>query len=243
MSGVRWATSTREEIGRLLPGAVLVLPVAAIEQHGPHLAVNADTAIVEAIVARAMERLPPESEVVVAPTLCYGASDHHLPFGGTLSLTGATFSRVVGDLVRSAAAGGARRVLIVNGHGGNADPCRLAATEAAARHDIVVASASYWDLLATDDTAFPVPGHAGRFETSLLLAVDRSLVRAEAQVPPPSPPRRVVPVGTHVARPDAWRRIDGFTDDPRGASADEGAQLLGRLGKALADTIVALGSA
>jgi creatinine amidohydrolase len=239
MSAARWATCTREEIGGLFPRALLVLPVAAIEQHGPHLATGTDTVLVEAIVERATQYLPPELEVLVAPALCYGASDHHLPFGGTLSLTVTTFCRAAGELIRSAVAAGCRRLLIVNGHGGNADACRLVATRAAARHDIVVATASYWDLLPGDHPPCAVPGHAGRFETSLLLAVNPDLVRKGAQVAPPAVKNAGAPAGTYVARPDAWRTIDGFTDDPRGASADEGVDLLARLAKALAETMVA----
>lgn len=242
MSVHRWDRLTREEVTALTARAVLVLPVAAIEQHGPHLAVRTDTAILEAILDLALPLVPGEVNVLVAPLLCYGASDHHLPFGGTLSLTTTTLRSVLADLVRSAAAAGCKRILLVNGHGGNTLTCGLIASDAAARHGIIVSSASYWDLIEGNDLGFPLPGHAGHFETSLMLEVDASLVRTQPQMLPK--PVHDVPLrGMQLVRPDFWQRIDGFTDDPRSATAAMGQALLEQLASAVASAIVAVARA
>ncbi len=238
-----WDRLTREELAARAGASVLVLPVASTEQHGPHLATRTDTALLEAVLDRALPQIPEDAHVLVAPTLCYGASDHHIPFGATLSLRTTTRRSVLEDLVRSAAAAGCHRVLLLNGHGGNALTCGLAATDAVAQHDILVGSAAYWDLLDGDDEhGFPLPGHAGRFETALALAVDPDLVRVDAEVAPPATAEPGVP-GVQVVHPNFWRRIGGFTDDPRPASAELGETLLRRLAKAVAGAIVAVARA
>ncbi|HVL25890.1 MAG TPA: creatininase family protein, partial [Thermomicrobiales bacterium] len=88
---MRWNELTRQELGALLPDAVVVLPTAATEQHGPHLATGHDTFTVVEIAERAAERAGDAATVIVAPALCFGSSDHHLPFGGTLSLRTETY--------------------------------------------------------------------------------------------------------------------------------------------------------
>jgi creatinine amidohydrolase len=241
MSAVRWDACTREELGRLLPGAVVVLPVGATEQHGPHLATGMDAAAAEAVAAAAAERAERPADVVVAPTLAFGASDHHLPFGATLSLGAATLTAVLADLLRSAAVCGARRVLLLNGHGGNGAVCAQAVADAAREHGIVAAAADYWALAPTAGTAWGghYPGHAGAFETSLMLALNPERVRGDALRPSPGTVPPAVP-GLTLGDPALWSRIDGFTDDPRDADAAAGAAAFDALADAAARTIEAL---
>lgn len=237
MSLRRFEELTREELGELAPRALLLLPVASIEQHGPHLPTITDTALVNAVVDRALALVPPETELLRAPTQCYGASDHHLGFGGTLSLTTATLGAVLRDLVRSAALDGFTRVLIVNGHGGNASTCATVAGDASREEAILVASCSYWDLIDELPDGGPVTaGHAGQFETSLMLAARPDLVRLDRARPSPG----VVQThrrGLNVRPADLWQQIDGFTDDPRTASAEYGEQLLALCAQAVAAAI------
>ena len=82
----RWDALTREEIAELAPDALLVLPVGTTEQHGPHLATCTDALIATVVAERAAAAASRPETILLAPTLAYGASDHHLPFGGTLSL-------------------------------------------------------------------------------------------------------------------------------------------------------------
>ena len=131
---------------------------------------------------RACDRV--DAATILAPTQAFGASDHHLPFGATLSLTALTSRSVVRDLLRSVARAGCTRVLVLNGHGGNAAICADVASEAAEAEGIVVATCSYWELLpAPPGVPGRYPGHAGVVETSLMLAVAPELVEARPRTP------------------------------------------------------------
>ena len=239
MARLDWASLTREELADAAPSAVTVLPVAAIEQHGPHLPTVVDTALVTAIAGRACDRV--DAATILAPTQAFGASDHHLPFGATLSLTALTFRSVVRDLLRSAARAGCTRVLVLNGHGGNAAICADVASEAAEAEGIVVATCSYWELLpAPPGVPGRYPGHAGVVETSLMLAVAPELVRLDRARRSPGE-LTDNPSGLRVADPAMWQRLDGYTDDPRAASAELGEELLGLFAEAVAAAIDHLG--
>ncbi|WP_344219141.1 creatininase family protein, partial [Kribbella sancticallisti] len=125
MTVVRWHESNRERLAELLPEALVLLPVGATEQHGPHLATGTDWFLAQSITERAAFDAAQRSArpLVITPPVAFGASDHHLPFGGTLSLTAETMQAVLIDLARSAAASGAQRLVLVNGHGGNSGAC------------------------------------------------------------------------------------------------------------------------
>jgi len=177
----RWDALTRDELRALTPGALLVVPVGTTEQHGPHLATGTDALIATAVAERAAAAARAPETILLAPTLAYGASDHHLPFGGTLSLRVETFGHVLRDLLASAAAAGVRRAFVLNGHGGNKAACAIAVAEAARAHGLLAATALVSDLLDPAAIDGPATGHAGSFETSLILALDPDLVSV---VPP-----------------------------------------------------------
>lgn len=236
MATHRWEERTRDEIRELAPRAVTVLPVGSTEQHGPHLATATDTSLLGGVIRRACAELPPDLEVLVAPTQPFGASDHHLPFGGTLSLSTATLRLVLGDLFASLRHSGSRRVLLLNGHGGNAATCHTAAADAARELGLLVATASYWELITTPTADESFPGHAGRFETAMMLAERPDLVhldrtrRSPGAIPPPV-------VGAHIIPPDFWQQIDGFTDDPSTATRETGKAVIDRCAVALAELL------
>lgn len=233
MTLLRWADVSRETLNDALPEALVVLPVGATEQHGPHLATGTDVLLAATAAERAAELAAARAArtLVLAPPLPFGASDHHLTFGGTLSLTPETLTAVLLDLLRSVAAGGGRRVVLVNGHGGNVGVCHAAAAAASTRHELAVAHVDYWRFAGDD--AVNAPGHAGEFETSLVAAVRPHAVG-------PVPPRaRPLPEHTGAPKPkgvtvhDAalWAAIDGYTDHPERATPEHGAAWL--------DTVVA----
>jgi creatinine amidohydrolase len=227
MSDVRrWERLTRTEIRELAPDALLVLPVGSTEQHGPHLAAGTDATLVAEVARRGAEAAARPRTILLAPTLAYGASDHHLPFGGTLSLRVETLALVLRDLLASAAAAGCRRVFVLNGHGGNTATCAAAVAEAAREHGVLCASAIFSQLLEPGPVDAPVPGHAGKFETSLMLAVAPDGVRVEAARPSPGGAARARHRGLTVAEPGRWQELDGFTDRPDEASAELGERLL-----------------
>ena len=229
-----WDRLTREEIGALAPSALAVIPVGATEQHGPHLASGTDAVIASSVARLAAEAATRPDAILLAPTLAYGASHHHLPFGGTLSLDVETFQRVLHDLLSSAATSGCMRVFVVNAHGGNAPSCVTAVTEASREHGIVAATALIADLVAPDEVEGPVRGHAGSFETSLMLELVADCVQLDRAAPSPGGAARTRRRGLVVAEPGRWRELDGFTDRPDEASAVRGQAALASCVRALA---------
>jgi len=215
----RWDALTREEIAELAPDALLVLPVGTTEQHGPHLATCTDALIASAVAERAAAAASRPETILLAPTLPYGASDHHLPFGGTLSLGVDTFELVLADLLASAAAAGVRRAFVLNAHGGNAAACAIAVAEASREHDLIAATALVGALVDGS-------GHAGAFETSVLLALAPELVRMDLAAPSPGGPARTRPPGVVVGEPGRWEELDGYTDRPDEASEERGREAL-----------------
>ncbi|NJN17759.1 MAG: creatininase family protein [Oscillochloris sp.] len=217
---------TRLQARRVADEALVVLPTGATEQHGPHLPVGTDSMAVEFVARRAAELLRPRIPALVAPTLAFGSSPHHLPFGGTMSVSTETYYRLICDLLESLAQGGFRRIFIVNGHGGNSELIQLAARDVALRRDIAVAAGSYWTIAWQQLTAAGagqvghLPGHAGAFETSLVLALRPELVHeprpARDLDPATSPPMPADPYRSEIH--GFWQRIDGYSDSPAPAT-------------------------
>jgi creatinine amidohydrolase len=220
----------------------VVLPIAATEQHGPHLPTGTDSLITESIVEQAAAIA--NVKLVVLPTIDVGSSDHHLPFGGTLSLTSQVFYEVLMQIGSSLASSGCKRLFIVNGHGGNHEVMQLVARDIALQQNITVACASWWALaydalVDASPKGTRIPGHAGACETSLMLASHAALVgtppRRKADAV--SAPEASIPMFRRSLRieiPGSWQQIDGFTDDPAAGSADLGRTYLEISGSKLA---------
>jgi creatinine amidohydrolase len=226
--------------------ALLVWPVGALEQHGPHLPVGTDYLTIEAVTRQAAERAAGQIPVVVAPTLPFGSSHHHLPFGGTMSLSTEAYYRTVYELGESLIISGFRKIFIVNGHGGNNELLQLVARDLALKHPVSVAAASYWtvawDALVALDAHKPgrLPGHAGAFETSVMMALRPELV-------PQSLPHRDNVVGSDPRsfyRPyraehhGSWQAIDGYSDSPDRATAEHGQAYVNAVVETLATAMV-----
>lgn len=235
----------RRRLAEVAPEALVVLPVGATEQHGPHLPVGTDFLVVERVARAAAERASAEIPVFVAPTLPFGSSHHHLPFGGTLSLQTETFFHAACDLVNSLVDSGFRRVFCLNGHGGNSELLQLVARDAALARDATIGTAEYWmvawDALVEAGAADKgwLPGHAGFFETSLILASRPDLVASDRPDRPGedwddqtrrTPYRRE----SH----DSWLAIDGYTDSPATGDATEGARYFDVVVDAVARALV-----
>jgi creatinine amidohydrolase len=226
---------TREELRGRLPRATVVLPTGSTEQHGPHLPILTDSMMAETVALRAAERVSGEIDILVASALPYGCSHHHLAVGGSLTVTQRTYIAFIVEIAESLARMGGRRLVLLNGHGGNEDALRVIASELVheRRFDLAVAAASYWTLgrQALDpDLPGPVPGHAGNFETSCLLALHPELVRLDRRFPADASPRplavggQIGPIAFRV--PGLWEASDGVTDPAREASAEAGARAL-----------------
>ena len=224
---------TRGEAQAAAPDTLVVLPVGATEQHGPHLPVGVDTYTVTHIARTAAAEAAQHIPVLVAPALPFGSSHHHLPFGGTLSLGTETYYRVLVDLIESLIVGGFRRVFVLNGHGGNNELIQLAVRDLALKHPVHLAAASYWTIawdalaVAQATPSTELPGHSGAFETSLMLALRPELVRVprpHRDDLPDFDPRRLPAYRAELH--GAWQRIDGYTDSPDQAQAEHGARYL-----------------
>jgi mycofactocin precursor peptide peptidase len=195
------------------PGTVLAVPVGATEQHGPHLPLCTDTEIAVAL-ADGLSR--ERAAVVVAPPVAYGSSGEHSGFAGTLSIGQEAIELLLIELGRSASVS-FPRTLLISTHGGNLQPVRRALRHLRAERRDVRAFFPTW----SDDA------HAGRVETSLMLALAPARVqlgRAEAGVTAPLGDLlpRLVAAGVRGVSPN------GVIGDPAGASADEGRTLLRR---------------
>ena len=226
--------------------ALLIIPTGAVEQHGPHLAVGLDSAVVEHIAREAAARAAKHIPVFVTPTVSFGSSEHHLPFGGTMSLKTDTYYRVLCELIESLIAGGFRRFFLLNGHGGNHEVVQLVARDLALRYPVNAAAGSYWvmawDVLieAGAHTVERFPMHAGAFGTSIALALHPEYVH------PPLPHREKVPQADPRSfyRPyraeihGFWEDIDGFGGSPDRASAEHGRRYLAAVIAAVGDAFV-----
>ncbi len=235
---------SRTRVAELAPTATLVLPIGATEQHGPDLPIGTDAMSVEAALAAGLEQLRAAADVIIAPTLAYGQSQHHL-FACAASLTPATFALVLEDLFASLTTSGFRRIFILNGHGGNDELIRIGVAKATVAHRGLFAAASYWGFVEpADGPGFDhIPGHAGAFEASVLLARYPKLVPA-GSIPSsdPGPPgSHVTPIGPGVTlgRHGDWESSAGFTDDPSAGSVQAGSAYLQGLGGRLAQALAA----
>jgi creatinine amidohydrolase len=221
---VELGPATWRQVDATAGAGLLALPLGSLEQHGPHLPLDTDTRIAEAVARGLAARRP---DVAVAPPVAYGASGEHAAFPGTLLVGHEPLAAMLVELVRSARAS-FRGVVFVNAHGGNeATLAEVARRGAAEGDDVLVWRAA-------------VPGgdaHAGRTETSLLLAIDAGVVRLEVAEPGCTEP---IDALLPRLRAEGVRPVssNGVLGDPTGASAEEGRALLDAL---VADLVASVG--
>lgn len=197
MALARFAELTAPQVRSLAAeGAVALWPIGSTEQHGDHLVTGFDLASATAVCERAAAAT--SAPVVLLPGLALGSSDHWLPLGATLSLRPATLVAVLGDVIRSLADSGFGRVVIVNGHAGNAGAIATVTGDAALT-GIRIESVSYWTLVDAARLAAACAadlggiGHAGEVETSIALALGGGLLAAGQ--PPATPGLALEPGG------------------------------------------------
>ena len=175
-----WFSLTTEEFIR---ARIAVLPVAAIEQHGPHLPVGTDTCIAEAYLARVRALLPQDSRVAFLPVQQVGASDEHKAFRGTLTLSPETTLRTFIEIGEGVHRAGINKLVIINSHGGNIALIDLAARQLRVRHGMLTVHTS-WGRFGYPDGLFSEAEcthgiHGGDIEASIMLAAYPDLVRRE----------------------------------------------------------------
>ena len=189
-----FAELTAPEIRALSRDETLIIaPIAAMEQHGPHLPVATDTMLATAVASGVEKALG--QQALVLPVLWLGASDHHLPFGGTLTSPLPNYTQILVDILTPLLREGFRRVMILNGHGGNIDPLRVALRRLDVDFpDAILTGGAYWEM-ATEELAplcqgpLKGMGHACEIETSMILhlhphLVKRNLIRDDPDTTP-----------------------------------------------------------
>lgn len=242
-----WARLKAHEIRDLATrDAVVILPVASIEQHGPHLPVMTDTRIGEEMARRAAEKAWPKRPTIWTPVMWAGLSEHHMDFGGTLTLTPATFRMVVIDLIAAITRAGFRHILISNSHGGNIVPGQQILDEIAPRIDATVVFATY---ASEAGAAFGEPledqpniMHACEAETSMMMVcapdtVDASDLAAHNVPFGNGPGFLKAGKGAYRWRPLSHATPNGVLGMPEKATAAKGEALLEIGSQALADLI------
>jgi creatinine amidohydrolase len=242
---VEWARLKAHELRHLASrDAVVVIPVAAMEQHGPHLPVQVDSRLATEVSLRAARKAFPSRPTVVLPVIWCGLSEHHMPFGGTITLDHPTLHGLFRCIVDSVRRHGFRHVLILNGHGGNIVASQMIAQDLSLEmEDVTVLAATYW--LEAADRLGPLLEdqsnvlHAGEAETSMMMALTPELVDdtdlASCAV---KADLGFLQAGKGSYR---WRSLahvtpNGVIGDPRHASAGKGERLL----EAASDAIAAL---
>ncbi len=246
-----WQALTSPEAGALADSdPVAVLPLAAVEQHGPHLPLSTDVEIGEGLLRIALRALPPAHPVYLLPTQAVGASEEHLGFPGTLSLPPRLLDEVVVELGRSLARAGVRRLVLHNAHGGNRPVLDTAALRLRREEGMLVVKVTWARFPRPAGVELPEEEwqhgiHGGAVETAMMLHLRPELVRHDAirDFPPlgarmESEGYRTGPEGV---APLAWVAEDlhpsGAAGDPRLATPGMGEVLVEHYGRCLAEVI------
>jgi creatinine amidohydrolase len=178
-----WADLSTADFAQMdLPRTVAVLPVAATEQHGPHLPLSVDTELVNGVVQASARHLPAELPVLFLPTQTVGLSPEHARFAGTLTLRAETVIRLWTEIGESVAASGVNKLVLLNAHGGQVSVMDIVARDLRARLGMLVYSVSWFNLPLLDAQGHDVNAqfsahehrfgvHAGEVETSMMLAL------------------------------------------------------------------------
>lgn len=240
---IEWMKLTAAELNlRAEANALAIVPVASLEQHGPHLGTGVDIVCCTGVAHEVARRLMAMGrEVVVTPCVWTGLAEHHVAFGGTVTLDYATFAAVLRGVVRSVARAGFKRVMLLNGHGGNAEAVAVAGSEFSVEFEIPVAAGTYWHMVP--EVIAPIlerqPGlmHACEAETSMMMTLMPEAVRMdrleEAYGPSSS---RVEGQPATLFRRKSFKEItpSGVIGDARVASAEKGEKLLAAVAEKIA---------
>jgi creatinine amidohydrolase len=240
---VRWANLKAYELRDLAAqGAIVVVPVAAMEQHGPHLPVMVDSLLCGAVAERGAARVADRRPVVVTPTVWSGLSEHHMPFGGTITLDLPTFMALLRCVCGSLQRHGFERVLLLNGHGGNEAALRVAVDQITPDLGMTLVSATYWHLAAERFKAILERQsglrHACEAETSMVLALRPELVDPSRFEEAKTSEDEGGIEGAHRWRSFSARTASGALGDPTAASAEKGERLLDAAASALAELLL-----
>jgi creatinine amidohydrolase len=235
---------------------VAVLPVAATEQHGPHLPLSVDTVLVDGVIAAALPHLATELHILILPTQAVGLSPEHARFAGTLTFSNETILRVWTEIAECVAAAGIRKLVLFNAHGGNVSVMDMVARDLRARLGMLVYSVSWFNLPLIDaqgndvNALFPPAEHrfgihGGEIETAMMLAlaptrVDMSQARDFASSAQTRSQQFPI-LGNGKSAKLAWQTQDynpsGAVGNAAHATAEKGRAAVDAAGRALAQLL------
>ncbi|MGD0369597.1 MAG: creatininase family protein, partial [Acidobacteriaceae bacterium] len=228
---------------------LLVLPTAAIEQHGHHLPLATDTLINNLLLGKALEKLPAEAPVYALEPVCYGKSNEHLGFPGTISVSAATFMAVVRDVGASVAASGFKKLALYNTHGGNSSLVDVMARDLRAEFGLRTfalygSGGVRYEGVSAQERAYGF--HAGEIETALLLSATPELVDESTYsvnyIADVEKPETLLP--ENAAATFAWLTRDiaasGVLGDPRPATATNGTRWAEQAAEQIAQALEAM---
>jgi creatinine amidohydrolase len=249
-----WADlSVRDFAGLDAARTVAVLPVAATEQHGPHLPVSVDTSLADGIVAASLPHLAPELSVLFLPTQPIGKSNEHARFPGTLTLSAQTLISVWMEIGACVAAAGIKKLVLFNSHGGQVSVMDIVARDLRAKHDMIVFATSWYTLPCEEwgpnglfdarELRFGI--HAGDMETSMMLHLRGQFVDMQfAQDFVSSSEERAAKypiLGNGSSAKLAWQTQDlnrlGAAGDATKATAERGRVVVEAAGRKLAELL------
>ena len=231
---------------------VVILPLGATEQHGPHMAVSTDTNIVTHVASRCEALLP--DDILLCPALPFGSSHHHLSFGGTLSISITTYTQAIVELVESLLNNGFRKIVLLNGHGGNITPVKQALAVLGNRYDSTIspniALVTYWEtagniFAGAAPMESPALSHACEYETSMMLHLFPEKVwmnLAERSARPDT--NGFIPFeddepykGVTLFKQTAYISSNGSSGQPQLATAEKGRHLIENAIRSVSDFI------
>ena len=237
---VEWRCLRADELRTLArPETIVILPIASLEQHGPHLPVEVDTALGEEVARRTARRIADRGgSAVVLPALWTGLSEHHMSFGGTVTLDMPAFAALIEGVCRSVLRHGFRRIVLSNSHGGNENALRTLTDELSIKLGVPIIEFAYPNAAAaaiaellTMQTGVQ---HACEAETAMMMAVRPDLVARERiplarSNPPPNPEP-----GFYRWRAISACSVSGALGHPEAATAAQGERLLDAIADVLA---------
>ena len=244
---VEWRKLRADQLReRARQDAIVILPVASLEQHGPHLPVEVDSMLGETVAIRAAGKIAARAQAaVVLPVLWTGLSEHHMSFGGTVTLDFPAFAAAIEGVCRSVLRHGFKRIVLLNAHGGNENALRTITDELTPKLGVPLVQFTYWyaaaaaiaKILETQGALM----HACEAETSMMLAVRPELVAMDrvhlARANNTPDVADVVGGGVYRWRTIGARSSSGVIGNPEAATAEKGERLFQAISDALADKL------
>jgi creatinine amidohydrolase len=243
MVEIEWRRLRADQLReRAREDAIVILPVGSLEQHGQHLPVEVDSRLGEELVERTARKMAARGvPVVVLPTIWTGLSEHHMSFGGTITLDFPAFSALIEGVVRSVIRHGFKRIVLLNAHGGNENALRTITDELTPKLGVPIVQFTYWYAAAVAVAKIlETQGgltHACEAETSMMMAVRPELVATD-RIPPDNSNESHEPVGgVYRWRSIASRSTLGSLGNPAAATAEKGERLFAAISDVLADKL------